>query len=353
MRGRRAASAVALTAVALIAVVASTRALGSTSTTTASSSTTSSTAPPVATTTVPPERPQAGWTVASRSSRGVMVDYTSLTVGGVTFRAVRLRARSTFLRWHVGTTDPALAPRVPVDAGPSIDWPVEGPPGVVAVFNGGFKQAAHSGGSMADGMVLVPPTPGYMTLALDAQGHWAMGRWGSPNFPPAGFRPISWRQNLGPLVWNGRPTAAALGANWRAWGDTLGGVPAVARSALGVDRQGNLIYVATMTPILPGPLAIALARAGAWMGMELDINPYWPSLGAPLSPDAPLHGAGSLPVQVPGQEHIPTIYFTGWERDFFVALAEPGAWGCNWTAPGLGAGNRARPQPLHLTGACG
>ncbi len=291
------------------------------------------------------ERPQVGWIVASRSARGVMVDYRNVSVGAITFRALRLRARSTLLRWHVGSTDPTPA-ALPLDAGPSIDWANEGPAGVVAVFNGAFKAAADSGGSMVDGLVLSALQPNRMTIALDAAGHWAMGLWGSVNFPPRGFHPISLRQNLGPLVWNARPTAAALSANWRQWGDPLHEVPTVARTALGVDRAGDLIFVATMQPTLAGPLARALAAAGAVMGMELDINPFWPILGAPF---APLHRPGPMPVQLPESMHSPTVYETGWQRDFFVALAEPPSWQCWWTSTGL-RGTGLQPQPLHRAG---
>ena len=81
------------------------------------------------------------------------------------------------------------------------------------------------------------------------------------------------------------------------------------------------------------------------MGMELDINPFWPIMGAATSPrHAP---AGGYAVQLPGSSHSATVYDTGWIRDFFVALAEPGPWSCSWVAPGLGPGARARAQPLH------
>jgi hypothetical protein len=313
-----------------------------TTTTTSSTSTT--------TTTVAREHPQAGWVVASSSARGVMVDFRTITVGAVAFRALRLRARTTLLRWHVGSTDPNLAAKAPVDAGPAIFWPNEGLAGVVAVFNGGFKQSAAAGGSVVDGFTLVPLMRGHMTIALDAAGHWAMGVWGSTIFPPKGFHPISLRQNLGALVQNGVPTPASAASAWGNWGSPLHGVPLEPRTGLGVDAQGNLVYVATMTGVLQNQLAQALVRAGAVTGMELDMNPFWPIMGASLHP---LHATGGLfPVQLPGSEHSPMVYETGWTRDFFVALAEPNTWACNWTSPGLTAARRgtAQPQRLALVG---
>jgi hypothetical protein len=280
----------------------------------------------------------------------VLVDFRMVSVGGVAFRAVRLRARTTLLRWHVGSTDPPAASLVPADAGPVVDWPSEGRAGVVAVFNGGFKQAAHAGGSAVDGLTLVPLERGLATIALDAVGHWAVGVWGRAGFPPRGFRPIALRQNLVPLVLGGRPTAAAASPQWEQWGSTIGNVPAIARSGLGEDAAGNLVYVATMTPVTPLRLAQALVAAGARTGMELDINPFWPIVGASF---APLHAAGPLPVQLPRSMHNPTIYEVGgWTRDFFVALAEPASWTCHWTSPGVRPTGRVQPQPLRLVGRC-
>lgn len=312
--------------------------------------TTTSTGPTSTATTVAIEQRQPGWTVASSSARGVLVDFRNLKVGTVTFRALRLRARTTLLRWHVGFTDPSLHAGVPVDAGPAIDWPSEGRAGVVAVFNGGFKQAALAGGSVVDGVTLAPLVRGDMTIALDAAGHWAMGVWGSANFPPAGFAPISYRQNLTALVQRGALTRLGTSSDFMLWGSPLHGQPLEARSGLGEDAQGNLIYVATMKGVLQTQVGEALIAAGAVTGMELDINPFWPVLGASF---VPLHSPGALPVQLPLSMHSPTVFETGWQRDFFVALAEPPSWTCHWASAGVNpALVYAQPQPLHLVGRC-
>ncbi len=290
------------------------------------------------------ERPQANWNVATSSRRGVMVDYRMLNVAGVEYRAIRLRARTTLLRWHVGAIDPPTrAGEIPPDAGSSINWPNEGLAGVVAVFNGGFKVGADGGGSMVDGLTLSPLVRGDMTLAINAAGHWKMGLW-EPNFPGPSFHAIAYRQNLGPLIANGKVTNAALYANPLSWGSPLNNLPLQPRSALGIDARGDLLYVATMTSVSPGEIGRALLSAGAREGMELDINPYWPILGASFHV---LHAPGDYPVQIPYSEHNPTIYNTGWERDFFVAMAEPNAWNCEWASSGLGASSGvAQPQPL-------
>lgn len=302
------------------------------------------------TTTIAPERPQAGWQVASTSARGVLVDFKMETVLGHRFRVFRLRARTTLLRWHVGTIDPlnAHAPNVPRDASPSIS-PTEYEAGVLAAFNGGFKQAAKAGGSVVDGVTLQPLVKGKATIVIDRFGHWEMGVWGTSSFPTTGFEPIAVRQNLTLLVDHGAITPLATTPRWMLWGDPWKGAPAQPRTGLGVDAQGNLIFVGTMEPVMPVTVAHALLAAGAVTGMQLDMNPYWPVAGASFGV---LHDAhGHFGVVMPNSEHPTSVFFDGWQRDFFVALAAPGSWHCSWVAPGVDpALTGAQPQPLSLRG---
>jgi hypothetical protein len=58
------------------------------------------------------------------------------------------------------------------------------------------------------------------------------------------------------------------------WGATLGGGFAVARSGLGIDRYGNLLYAGS-TYATPRAIGQALIDSGAVRAMQLDINPMW------------------------------------------------------------------------------
>ena len=120
------------------------------------------------------------------------------------------------------------------------------------------------------------------------------------------------RQNLPPLVVGGQPAQDITDIG--AWGATLGGGAAVARSALAEDTTGNLLYAASMSA-LPVDLADALAGAGAVTGMELDINPEWVQLAWAAAPGGPLSPG------VPGQNRPGNQYQIGWSRDFVTVLA--------------------------------
>jgi hypothetical protein len=289
------------------------------------------------TTTVPPEQPQAGWAVVSRSSRGVMSDLRTITEGGAAITVVRFRARTVAFRWHVGLEDPPGATsKVGLDSQPHIDTVSESAIGVIGAFNGGFKVDSHSGGSMTDGVVLEPMVAGRATVAISTSGALTIGQWGL-DLPRASFPAIAYRQNSSPLIWHGALSPAL--STWGAWGDTLHGVPAVSRTALGIDAQGNVLYGASETGILPIQLARALLAAGAVNAMELDINPYWPVLGLVHHPS---HSATTpFELSLPHSQHSASIYWNGWTRDFFVALAQPDAWTCNISIAATGLTRRA------------
>jgi hypothetical protein len=100
------------------------------------------------------------------------------------------------------------------------------------------------------------------------------------------------------------------------WGATLGGGAYVARSAIGQDAAGDLMYAASMSAV-PADLAAALAGHGARIAMELDINPEWVQLDAASIP------GGALTAEIPGQYRPSGQYLAGWTRDFFAVLAPP------------------------------
>ncbi len=182
---------------------------------------------------------------------------------------------------------------------------------LLAAFNGGFKLAAGAGGYEQEGHVVSPLLKGYASLIIDRSGRARIGVWGYGS-PTPGEAVYSVRQNLQPLVEHGKPTQAAY--DWYAWGATLGGGEDVARSALGEDSAGDLLYAGSMSAS-PADLAQALAGHGARIAMELDINPEWVQLDVASRPGGPLRAG------VPGQYRPAGQYLLGWSRDFITVLA--------------------------------
>ena len=212
---------------------------------------------------------------------------------------------------HNGSGDPGPAASGLVRAGPAVTGAERSQ--LLAAFNGGFKLSAGAGGYMQEGHVISPLRRGFASVVIDRSGRARIGVWGS-RLPGPGEAVYSVRQDLRPLVLNGRPAAAS--ADWTLWGATLGGGAYVARSAIGQDAAGHLMYAASMSAV-PADLAAALADHRARIAMELDINPEWVQLDAAHKP------GGALTAEIPGQYRPSGQYLAGWTRDFFTVLAPP------------------------------
>ncbi len=194
---------------------------------------------------------------------------------------------------------------------------------LVAAFNGGFQMKDRPGGYYTERRLIAPLRTGAASLVIYANGSATVGAWGTDvRMSP---EVVAVRQNLVPLVADGRPTRLAQSADWQAWGSTCGAsscahsVPGIEhqwRSALGVASDGALVYV--QGPALdPLQLALLLVRAGAVRGMQLDINPDWP-IFATYEP-AREHGLATpanghlLAATVRGPD---TFFDPTWARDF-------------------------------------
>ena len=190
---------------------------------------------------------------------------------------------------------------------------------LLATFNGGFTYTDGDNGSADNGRTNEPLTDGNATLIGYRDGRIAIVKWsGGPDVGPD----VAWaRQSLAPIVWDGQLNPQ-LNDNPDSpqWGYTLGGLTRVWRTGVGIDRRGNLIYVAA-----DGQTVITLAKilqhAGAVRAMEFDINPEWHTL---ITYARGAHGL--VPVMVgPNPMQSSDRYLVPDDRDFFaVYLPLPG-----------------------------
>ncbi len=186
---------------------------------------------------------------------------------------------------------------------------------IVAAFNGGFRFKEAQGGFYFDGREAVPLRDGAASMVIAKDGHINVGKWGSDVSMAPGTEGVL--QNLTLLVDGGQIDASVSHNDTRAWGATLKGSIAVARSGIGVTSDGALVYVAG--PALTArTLAESLQRAGAVRAMTLDINPQWvtfnlfdhPNPGDP----AEITGAKLYPqMQRPANRYLSTE-----SRDYFT-----------------------------------
>ena len=237
--------------------------------------------PSTPTTTVPAE---PGWTPISVGPSGVIIDERDVAdPDGRRITVVRYRAGQVQFNLHIGSRDPPAGAAV---LGPQSSSSVSTAelPDLLAVFNGGFEANASAGGVEVGGQILTPLVDGFASFVIDTDGTGRVGVWDS-TVPVPGEQVASVRQNLPPLIENGQ-ISPVIG-DIAQWGDVLHGVAATARSALGEDAQGDILYAAA-TSALPLDLATALSEDGASVGMELDINPEWIQLDVASEAGGPL-----------------------------------------------------------------
>jgi hypothetical protein len=179
---------------------------------------------------------------------------------------------------------------------------------LVATFNSGFKLADSGGGFVWHGHTYAPLANGLATIVGYTNGTVNVIKWeGGPDAPPK----VAWaRQNLPLIVNNGRPNPNLN--DGPQWGATLGGADLVWRSAVGVDRHGNLIYASGPDQGLD-TIATTMIHAGAVRAMELDINTYWTSFISYRYP-----GAGDPANLLNSMDRSPTRYLSPDDRDFFA-----------------------------------
>lgn len=202
---------------------------------------------------------------------------------------------------------PASRSRVPAEAAGSL----------VAAFNAGWKSQDSGGGWYAGGEAVVPLRDGMASLVIDTSGRPSVMAWDSRAVPPGQVVPTgvaAVRQNLHLIVEGGRPSSGMDANAHGRWGSSHNQFQFTARSGIGTDAHGDLLYVAGQNLTL-WTLADAMSRAGVVAGMELDIHSNMVAFNSFASAaDARLHRGQSL---LSSMKAPPNRYLVPDQRDFF------------------------------------
>ena len=223
---------------------------------------------------------------------------------------VRIDLNRTRLNIMPGTIEPAH----PSGIGKAIPDLGTVPPadtaGLVAAFNGGFKAVHGHYGMMANGITLLPPIDGMGTIAIYKDGSVQMGAWSRDLSPSPDM--VAFRQNC-PLLVDAGELNPALGTNAnRAWGFTQN-TDITWRTAIGLSQDRHYLIYAVGNWTDVRFLAQALQQAGAYWGMQLDINQYYAQFMAYSHANGTLTGQRLLDQMT----NKPSMYITPNIRDFF------------------------------------
>ena len=192
---------------------------------------------------------------------------------------------------------------------------------LVAAFNAGFRMPDAHGGYYTQGRMILPLRQGGASVVIFKDGFMTVGAWGTDIKMTNQIASV--RQNLAPIVENGKPVPGLNVANSLKWGATLGGTFNVWRSGLGVTKNGAIIYVGGPSLSI-ADLANVLVRAGAIRGMELDINTDWVQYTTYKGPlGSALNGASGTDL-LSSMDGNPGRFFANWwVRDFFTMSLRP------------------------------
>jgi Phosphodiester glycosidase len=253
--------------------------------------------------------PGGGWRAASYRVNGASPVLAAIRrANGSAAYVAWIDHTATRLALYPGLRDPPFAsPRGRGEVPAGQRWRL------LATFNGGFKSSARAGGFVVNGRVDEPLGKGFGTLVEYADGSLAILKWEGRT---KSRMLVLARQNLPPLVWDGRPSPAA--ADVARWGATLGGGAAVWRTGVGVTQRGDLVFAAAggQTPL---SLAALMVELGAVRAIELDINPEWASF------DGYLSRGGRRPLKVvPNTQQSAYRFLTPDNRDFFAVYTRTG-----------------------------
>ena len=142
-----------------------------------------------------------------------------------------------------------------------------------------------------------------------------IGQWGSDSLPKTGLQAV--RQNGVLIVSQGQVTAQV--DNPDLWGYTLSGSAVTWRSALGIDARNEVLYYFAGPYTTVSTLTKAIAAAGVFEAMQLDINNYWVHFDAIRA-----QGSALVPEPLfPEMSASANRFLRPYARDFFYITANP------------------------------
>ena len=185
---------------------------------------------------------------------------------------------------------------------------------LLATFNSGFTMVDANGGYWQDGQTMAPLRQGAASMVLYKNGHMDVVSWNAANPGPD---VAAVRQNLVLLVDHDTISPNVDSTTTTTWGATLGNKTYVWRSAVGIRKDGSLVFVAGAS-LSVRTLANIVHDAGAVRAMELDINPEWTNF---ITYTHPSPGEAVPQMLTKDEQANPYRYLQPSSRDFVAVLA--------------------------------
>jgi len=184
---------------------------------------------------------------------------------------------------------------------------------LLATFNSGFTMVDAKGGYWQDGQSVVPLRTGAASMVVYKDGHVDVVKWTAANPGP---EVAAVRQNLSMLVEGGKISPDIDSTTTNAWGKTVGNRTYVWRTALGIRKDGSLVFVVGNSMSVH-TLANIVRDAGAVRAIELDINRSWTNF---ITYTHPGRGVAVPHMLTSDEQPNPYRYLQPSSRDFVAVL---------------------------------
>ena len=195
--------------------------------------------------------------------------------------------------------------------------PAEALDSVIAAFNGGF-QTIHGGYSMmVDGHTIGEPLEDACTVGLYRSGTIRIRSWPVIASETDGMK--AYRQTPRCLVEQGERHPELVNRYNTSWGAVVGGGTVIRRSALGLSKDGKVLFFGMGDSLTARSLADGMKAAGAYDAAQLDVNHVFPRF---LFFEETPEGVRAVKPLCKGFSFSPGDYVqTPMARDFFFVTA--------------------------------
>lgn len=145
---------------------------------------------------------------------------------------------------------------------------------LVAVFNGGFKAEHGHIGMKVDGVTLLPPRDPLCTIAAYRDGTLRIASWKAVATGEGDM--LWWRQTPACMVEHDTLHPGLANEANMYWGAAITGDTVVRRSALGLNAERGVLYMAVSNATTARAIALGMRHAGASDVAQLDVNWSYP-----------------------------------------------------------------------------
>jgi hypothetical protein len=192
---------------------------------------------------------------------------------------------------------------------------------LLGAFNGGFMTEHGWYGMKVEGITLVKPRDTACTVAMYDDGQVEIATWKTI----AGKEPrMKWyRQAPGCMYEDDKMHVGLAAPDSRAWGATLDGETVIRRSAIGLGKDAEVLYVGISNSTTAKAIANGMHHAGAIDVAQLDVNWSYPKFVL-FEPGEAGPDRQAVPL-AKGFEFSEDEYIRKRAiRDFFYLLRKPG-----------------------------